>query len=587
MYKQLLAMGALVAAYILPNTVLYLAFWKHSNFFLTYAYLVQYYSYPAPNIMYFCYGLSIFLFLSCLVALVLKKSNNKYGDAREATKAEAINKLKLKNNEGIILGKKWGMLLRYNNPLSLLVIAPPGTGKTQSVIAPNLLSMPWSCLVYDPKGELTDITQGHRKTFSKIFVFDPVSNDSVIFNPLDINLYGIKLDDDLINAARPHYQNVANTLIKFPDKSDDYWVKAARSVFVFTALWALWKYQSVSISDIRELIYAQTDFNQSKDLMLKGLDPRNVGLTMIDNKEKLEKRLALLKSKDRRHLLKSEQSELDELENRIKNADYVEKNKEDIPHALRHDANSLSLLSEGESQLTGVIGTLEPFLQIFADENIKKATTGVSDFNPLELRTRPTTVYLKVRDKDKDRLADLLGLIVNTFANQLTSHMPKEVDQRVTLVLDEYLRLGKLSAIGSFPDISRGYNCNGIFVAQNYSQISAVYGNEVMETFEQNCAYKVVFRQNNQKTAQVISRTIGNFTDDRKSRSKDLTKIDQKERSEQVSQEGLPLYSDQRILNLKSDEVIVLVEGYYKRPILAKPIPAFKTEPFKSLMNKE
>jgi type IV secretion system protein VirD4 len=570
-----------------PNAVLYFLFWKHSNFFLTYAYLVHYYGIPAPKIIYVCYSVSFLLFVVGMMALFIKNKNNKYGDAREATKSEAISKLKLKNDTGIILGKKWGMLLRYNNPLSLLVIAPPGTGKTQSVIAPNLLSMPWSCLVYDPKGELTDITSGHRSTFSKVFIFDPVSDDSVVFNPLDINLYGIKPDSDLINHARAHYQNVANTLIKFPDKSDDYWVKAARSVFVFTALWALWKYKSVSIADIRELIYAQTDFNKSKDLMLKGLDPRSVGLEINDNKEKLEKRLQLLKSKEHKYLLKSEKEELAGLEERIKKANYIDQNKEEIPNALRHDANSLSLLSEGESQLTGVIGTLEPFLQIFADENIKKATTGVSEFNPLELRNNPTTVYLKVRDKDKDRLADLLGLIVNTFANQLTSHMPSVDDQRVTLVLDEYLRLGKLSAIGSFPDISRGYNCNGIFVAQNYSQISAVYGHEVMETFEQNCAYKVVFRQNNQKTAQIISRTIGNFTDDRKSRSKDLTKIDQKERSEQISQEGLPLYSDQRILNLKSDEVIVLVEGFYKRPILAKPIPAYKTEPFKSLMNKE
>ncbi|MGL2859346.1 type IV secretory system conjugative DNA transfer family protein, partial [Helicobacter pylori] len=76
----------------------------------------------------------------------------------------------------------------YDAPLSTLIIAPPGSGKTAAVAVPNLLNVPSSCVVLDIKGELFDLTAGYRQQVlkNKIFVFDPLGNDNTLkFNPFD------------------------------------------------------------------------------------------------------------------------------------------------------------------------------------------------------------------------------------------------------------------------------------------------------------------------------------------------------------------------------------------------------------------
>ncbi len=48
-------------------------------------------------------------------------------------------------------------------PLSALVVAPPGTGKTSGIILPNLFTVPNSTLALDIKGELYAKSAGYRK----------------------------------------------------------------------------------------------------------------------------------------------------------------------------------------------------------------------------------------------------------------------------------------------------------------------------------------------------------------------------------------------------------------------------------------
>ncbi len=98
----------------------------------------------------------------------------------------------------------------YDAPLSTLIIAPPGSGKTAAVAVPNLLNVPSSCVVLDIKGELFDLTAGYRQQVlkNKIFVFDPLGNDNTLkFNPFDKRK---KLD---FNRKRRLVDEVGNTIL--------------------------------------------------------------------------------------------------------------------------------------------------------------------------------------------------------------------------------------------------------------------------------------------------------------------------------------------------------------------------------------
>ena len=83
-----------------------------------------------------------------------------YGNARFATN-EDFETMGINHDTGLILGtlieKGKYKFIRATKPLSTLIVAPPGRGKTSGIIIPNLLAVPNSSIVYDIKGELYQI----------------------------------------------------------------------------------------------------------------------------------------------------------------------------------------------------------------------------------------------------------------------------------------------------------------------------------------------------------------------------------------------------------------------------------------------
>lgn len=91
---------------------------------------------------------------------------NKYGYAKFAGK-DLIKKMGLNFDEGVVFGilrrNLWQSLfnplgnkrvIKSNHPLSTMIIAPTGTGKTAGFIIPTLKSLNNSVVVFDIKGEL-------------------------------------------------------------------------------------------------------------------------------------------------------------------------------------------------------------------------------------------------------------------------------------------------------------------------------------------------------------------------------------------------------------------------------------------------
>lgn len=100
------------------------------------------------------------------------KPKGNYGNARFANEKE-IQAMGLNYESGMIFGclnkgRDKKLFIRSNQPLSTLIVAPPGTGKTASIAIPNLLSLPQSCVVLDIKGELYQKTAGYRHKNSTI-----------------------------------------------------------------------------------------------------------------------------------------------------------------------------------------------------------------------------------------------------------------------------------------------------------------------------------------------------------------------------------------------------------------------------------
>lgn len=188
-----------------------------------------------------------------------------YGSAAFADNT-LIKKMKLFQKQGIVLGKKGSKLLRYDEPLSCLVLAPPGTGKTTAISTPNLLLLKASIIAFDIKAELFDTTAKYRKKKfgSKIYKFSPLEKDSVKFNPFCKSILGEIFDEEhnLIDEKWSNVEEIVNEVayLIYPEKKDnfDYWSEEGRNIFILLALWLIYKNGSTSIPEIRS--FSMQDF---------------------------------------------------------------------------------------------------------------------------------------------------------------------------------------------------------------------------------------------------------------------------------------------------------------------------------------
>ncbi len=79
----------------------------------------------------------------------------------------------------------------WNGEQHLVTVAPSRTGKATAQIVPNLLSYPGAAIVFDPKGELFDLTSNYRQeNVGDVFVINPFKASTVgdytdAFDPLE------------------------------------------------------------------------------------------------------------------------------------------------------------------------------------------------------------------------------------------------------------------------------------------------------------------------------------------------------------------------------------------------------------------
>ncbi|MBT4989378.1 MAG: type IV secretory system conjugative DNA transfer family protein [Rickettsiales bacterium] len=485
-----------------------------------------YYGFMLPKIMVVFIGIGLITFAIIFRYKNTLYSGKKYGFGRFAQKSD-IKKQNLNFKKGIILGKFGRKFIKSNTPLSLLVLAPPGTGKTAGIVIPTLLTIENSVIVHDPKGELYDITKRRREEISKVYLFDPLSDETSCFNPFAKEMLP-KDSRDL----RGYILNQAAILFKAQKEGDQYFIDAAKSAFLFFTEWLIWKNKETSLPDVR----------------IKLLEDTNIATTI-------------------RTMMVEEGLDAD----------------------IKRDGNGVLISEDSEKQWAGVVGTLKETIELFADPRVIKSTGGKCDFTGDKLREERISVYIKVRAKDQKRLEPLITMLFESIGTQLISEMPRKDSNQVTFILDEFVRIGKMEIIRDLPAVSRGYNVNSIFIAQDYEQIAIRYGREAISLFDSNCAYKVIFQQNNYLSADRISKLIGNKTEKRYSDSKSkgsrsISVTNNQNKSVSTSEEGVPLVTTQDILSMQKNNCLIITQGFAATPIKAKIPFFFKEQQLKKLI---
>lgn len=478
-----------------------------------------------------------------------------YGNARFAERND-FKEMGISHDQGLILGTlmkkdfkgniKNYELLRASKPLSTLVVAPPGRGKTAGIIIPNLLTIPNSSVIFDIKGELLQKTAGYRqKNFqNEIQVFSPFSWDNTLFfNPFDKSIVE-KMD--YIQIKKLADQIAATIFVGEKGKENDHWVVSAKTMFVFFAEYFMQKNKTTTLGELAQapkLDYFKYLNDEYKKNAMKEIEEEDV------EEQEITKKIVRDESVDCWKIW-LQQTSFDE----------------SIDDNTRNQARAYS--NAAEQEFASIKSTYDTFMKVFSNPQVANAVSKMS-FTFEDLREKRLSLYVVIQTEDMEILAPLVRIFTETlFKTLMSGKENSDPNKFIYCFLDEFVRFGKMPFLLEAPALCRSYGLLPVFVTQSYEQIKKYYGEDDLGIIRANAGYQVVFGMNTTKDAKELSELIGDFTREKTSTSQG--NLDFLKQNISKNKEAYKLVTDQDIKNQSSEDLLVLVGGFVNRPIKAK-----------------
>lgn len=470
-------------------------------------------------------GLALFLTAVPVALLMHNKKPSLHGDARFARWAEVV-RAGLTGEKGLIIGTLRGKYLLFSGPQHALLVAPTRSGKGVSVVIPNLLHWPESCVVLDVKRENWDITSGYRATHGQAcFLFDPAAADCKThrYNPLAY----ISQDE---NFRIDDAQKISNML--FPDQqgTDPIWTATPRSLFVGIVLY----------------------------LMEVGGKPITIGQVL------------------RETLIDGDGSEY--FQRLIR--DHAQQGSPLSGACIRGLLSYASIASDNTR--SGVMTSFRSRLELWMNP-IVDAATSFNDFDLRELRKKRISIYVGITPDNLERLAPLINLFFQQLIDLNTRELPsqnKELKFTCLLLMDEFTAIGRINVLSKGISFIAGYGLRMMPIIQSASQLTDVYGKEAALTFTTNHAVNIVFppKASDLQATKDISEWLGYTTVKGRSESRSKAFFSKRNKSENISDQRRALLLPQEVAALGQETTIIILEN--TPPIKAKKAVYFNDPAF-------
>lgn len=397
-----------------------------------------------------------------------------HGSAEWATLTDIEAMGLLNNDSGLYVGAfedpKTGLVyyLRDTSGAHIAGIAPTRSGKGLGLVLPNLLSWLDSLFVYDPKGELWQLTAGWRKSIGQnVIRWEPGNPDaSCGFNFLDEVRLGTEFE--VADA-----QNIAVMMIDQDGTGlDSHWDRTAFGFLTGVILHALYT-------------------------------ARNAGVTAS-----MASVAALLSS-----------PKLDPLE--LCKAMALNKHIDGQSHPAIAAA-AVDQIKRDERERGAVLSTVKTYLSLFLDPIISRNTDHSSfRIDDLADHKKPTSLYVVVPGSDSVRLKPLVRLMTTMVLNRLIS-APVTFDadirplprhrHRLLMMMDEFPSLGRLHVMEAAMAIMAGAGLIAYLIMQDREQLLSDKAYGAHQTILSNCHLISAYAPNEGKTADWLSHELGNKT---------------------------------------------------------------------------
>lgn len=533
-----------------------------------------------------------------VIAFGIMQANNPYewllGGDGSSRPARIRDLIAMKVLEGwlMVLGEWEGKLLRLNETLSALCVAPPGTGKTTGIVVPTILDAgeKTSLIVNDVKPEIFDITSGYRQQDSIVIRLDWAAQDDPAkgifyarWNPLSPrSMPPLGPERDL------YIDRIVNVVIPDPKGSaDPHWTFKGRSALAGLIHFLVSKCEAKNNDNLPPRWHGKEPcFPMLLDWTTEALIAAG---EEVEEQRKRDPNLALF---------------ADPVKNFMMNA----VNESRLGHYSQRAVVELTQLANTpEKERGSILSTIDSGINIFKNEAVRQRTT-MSDFAFSDIRgmecpetgkMKPVTIYITVNQEDVKSLSVITGLFVETLSAYLVAHKPGAYDRdgktklgpcAVMFVLDEFPQMPKLQALIDGPAVGRGQKISYMMIGQDLGQISGVYGEDALNTIFSTTAAKIVLPLNNEKTAERFSKMVGNrekiSTSWSQSKFMGATENPFKRGLNQSWGSDVTVRPDE-FMGIPKGKHWVLMQGYVYRPIYADTPFYFKNSKFKSKVAKE
>ena len=414
---------------------------------------VQAYAGRIATAGYVGFGVPLLVWLAVLYFLWRGKRASLHGDARFAKSGElARHGLFKATDDGVLVGRFRGRLVRLSGQQFAILAAPTRSGKGVGVVIPNLLEYRESMVVLDIKQENYELTSGWRAAQGQeVFLFNPFAEDRRThrWNPLSyVSGNPAFRVSDLMSIAAMLY----------PDGAEDqkFWVSQARNAFMAFSLFL---------------------FEAWDDAERRGVP------TSLRTRPTLGE-VYRLSSGDGTDLKAYYQA--------LAQQPFLSGN------ARSAFAN---LLSQAAETFASILGTFKEPLNAWLNP-VLDAATSADDFLLTDVRKKRMTIYIGIQP---NKLAES-RLIVNLFFSQLINLNTRELPQnnpalkhQCLLLMDEFTSIGRVEIIASAVSYMAGYNIRLLPIIQSMAQLDATYGKDVSRTMITNHALQIVFAPREQQ----------------------------------------------------------------------------------------
>ena len=201
-----------------------------------------------------------------------------------------------------------------------------------------------------------------------------------------------------------------------------------------------------------------------------------------------------------------------------------------------------------------------------------------SSFRMEDLLDDRVDLFIAVPLDQVDKQAVFMRLFINlVLGTVVRQDGRRKVKAPVLLVLDEFVRMGRMEQIINIANVAAGAGIEALFVTQDTGQVEKAYGREDARSIFGSCITRRVFNLNDIETAEWAARHLG-----------ESTVYSQQVREGKAPNEGRDFsYSEQRqklmtaeqITGMKADELLLLVGN--RNPLRAKQNLYFKSKAYR------